>query len=211
MVYTVKPDGSGLTKLIDPATHYSYLSYSTDGSALAFVRLVGTFPNVVTDVFQSYPDGSSPVNLTNHPAHDASPSWAPPQTTAPCLLTEPGTERAAALASVAHTRDPFPVTVPSTHNLSPTDRRTRVMLFFRNLRLAPIDQTTMTAQAEDSQGRLYNLVVEFIGKVPDHSWLSQVNVILPPELAGQGDVRVSIRVSGGQSNKAIINVAPAGT
>ena len=204
-VWLVNPDGGNPRQLTGPPGEYSHLAYSTDGSALAFMRNLSNGGD--REIFLMYPDGSGQVNLTNNNAgYDDNPSWRAPQTTAPCLLTEPGTERAAALTSVTHQRDPFRVTNP--HHLSP-DQRTRVMLFFRNLRLAPGDQTAILAQAEDAEGRLYNLVVEFVGKVPDFDWLAQVVVRLPPELAGAGDVRVSVRLSGGESNRALVNVAPA--
>jgi TolB protein len=203
-IFVVRPDGSGLKNLTNAPGHDFAPAWSSDGSVLAFTST----RDGNAEVYWMYPDGSGQTNLTNLAAFDDGPSWQAPQSSAPCLLTEPGTERSVALTSVTFTRDPFAVTTP--HNLSP-DQRTRVMLFFRNLKLAPDDQTTITAQAEDAQNRLHNLVIEFVGKVPGFDWLGQVVVILPPELQGAGDVRVSIRVSGGQSNKALVNIAPGGT
>ncbi len=61
-------------------------------------------------------------------------------------------------------------------------------------------------QAEDSQHRLYPLTVEYVGKVPNIESLTQVVVKLPDELAGIGDVLLSISLRGANSNQALINI-----
>ena len=126
--------------------------------------------------------------------------------TFPKLLTEEGTGRAVALDSVTWVRDPFPVV--TTNNFS-LDARTRVMLFATHVNLTPAEGTSaVTAQAEDSQNRIFMLPVEFVGKVPGFDWLTQVNVKLPDELKNLGEVQVSINVRGVSSNKAPLRVAP---
>ena len=127
----------------------------------------------------------------------------------PVLLTEGGGARAVALDSVTWLRGPFSVLTP--HNFS-ADGRTRVMLFAANAELRPGEgASVVTAQAEDSQGRVYPLPVEYAGRVPGFSFLTQVNVRLPDELAGRGDVWVSLSVRGVVSNKALVSVAATGT
>ena len=117
----------------------------------------------------------------------------------PVLLGEENTRRAIALDSVTWMAEPFPLI--STHNLS-ADGRTRVMLFALNVN--PL--STVTAQAENLQHQIYSLPIEFIGKVPNFDWLTQINVSLPDELKGAGDVWVSINVQNTVSNKVIVTI-----
>jgi choice-of-anchor B domain-containing protein len=119
------------------------------------------------------------------------------------LLTEWNSTRAIALDSVTHTREPF--NVNSNVNFS-ADGRTRLSLFAYNLFLAVGDPRTVTAQAEDAQGRIYPLPVEFVGKFPGYERVTQVVVVLPAELAHAGDVSVSLALSGTFGNKALIKI-----
>lgn len=123
---------------------------------------------------------------------------------APSLLTEENTERAIALDSVIMMRDPFPLV--TIFNFS-SDQRTRVMLFATNVELMPGENSSVvTAQAEDSQHRVYPLPVEFVGKVPDFNWLTQVTVKLPEDLPHNEDVWVRINLRGVRSNQAPIKI-----
>jgi choice-of-anchor B domain-containing protein len=122
----------------------------------------------------------------------------------PQLLTEWNSTRAIAVDSVTRMREPFAVN--SALNFS-TDGRTRVMLFASNVNLAPGEpQTVLTAQAEDGQGRIYPLHVEFVGKFPDYELVTQVVVVLPQELANAGDVSISLNLRGTTGNKAQIRI-----
>ena len=123
------------------------------------------------------------------------------------LVTEFDSERAIALDSVLFLRDPFPIV--NTLNLS-FDQRTRIILFATGLKLMPgEDASSVTALAEDSQGGLHPLTVEFVGNVPSLNWLTQVVIKLPDQLTNAGDVRVSISLHGATSNKAIISIKPS--
>lgn len=120
------------------------------------------------------------------------------------LLTEENSMRAAALDSVTMVRDPFPLV--TTHNFS-SDQRTRITLFATNLQLLPgEDASAVTVRAEDSQGRIYSLPVESVGRVPNLDWMAQVTVRLPEELAGAGDMWLSISLRGATSNGAFISI-----
>jgi choice-of-anchor B domain-containing protein len=122
----------------------------------------------------------------------------------PQLLTEWNSTRAIAVDSVTRMREPFPVN--SSVNFS-SDGRTRVMLFAANVNLAPGEPlTVVTAQAEDAQHRIYPLTVEYVDKFPNFERVTQVIVVLPGELAGAGDVSVSINLRGTPSNKALIKI-----
>jgi len=123
---------------------------------------------------------------------------------APVLLTEANTTRAAAVDSVTLVRDPFPVF--TARNFS-ADNHTRITLFAANLALQPGENTsTVTVQAEDSLHRIYTLAVEYVGTVPNADSLTQVIVKLPDELAGVGDVFVSISLHGTTSNRALLSI-----
>jgi reprolysin-like metallo-peptidase family M12B len=128
-----------------------------------------------------------------------------PNTTSPAtLLTEGDTNRAIALDSVTFMRDLFPV--PTSGNFS-LDQRTRVMLFATGLELIPgEDISVVTAQAEDSAHKIYPLTVEYVGRVTNFDWWTQVNLRLPDALVGAGDVLVSVSVRGTASNKVIVGI-----
>ena len=111
--------------------------------------------------------------------------------------------RAAALDSIAMTREPFSVI---THNFG-SDQQTRLMLFGYDLLLrAGEDASVITAEAEDSAQKVYPLVVEAIRKVPNWEWITQVVVRLPPELPDGEDFSVVLKLRGVPSNKALVRL-----
>ena len=82
------------------------------------------------------------------------------------------------------------------------------MLFAMNVALQPGETfSIVTAEAEDSQHTIFPLIVEYVGNVPNQSWLAQINLRLPDNLA-TGNVLVSIKVRGVQSNKVPISIRP---
>lgn len=62
-LYTVNPDGSGQTKIIDSSDSIRYPAWSPDASKIAFSRNV--FPVQNLDIFVANADGSNVVRLTN--------------------------------------------------------------------------------------------------------------------------------------------------
>jgi hypothetical protein len=124
----------------------------------------------------------------------------------PLLLKEENTEFAIALDSVTQLRDPFSLLNP--HNLS-TDSRNRVSLFVWRLGLLQSDTTAdLIVVAEDDQGRTYDLVVDYIGPLPDVSEVTQVVVRLPDNVVGAPrDLWVKVGLRGSVSNRAIIKIA----
>jgi Metallo-peptidase family M12B Reprolysin-like len=132
-------------------------------------------------------------------------SIAPPAgTNEPVLLTEENSSRAVALDSVTMMRDPFPLT--STVNFS-TDQHTRVSLFAVGIEALPgEDLSTLTAQAEDAQQRVYPLRVEYVGRVPNFSWLTQIVVRLPDNVGSAKDLWVSINWRGIAGNKVVVGI-----
>ena len=112
--------------------------------------------------------------------------------------------RAVALDSVTSMRDPF--SVRNAVNFS-SDQRTRIIIFARNVELMPGESlASVPVQAEDSQGRSYILPVEYVGKVPDFDWLTQINVRLPDEISGANSVWIRLTVRGSAGNRAFINI-----
>lgn len=125
----------------------------------------------------------------------------PVPTGPPVLLTEENSTRAVAFDSVTMLRDPFPVI---TSNNFSSDQRTRVALFAINV--FPLSGgDSLAAQAEDSNG-IHPLSIEYVGKVPQFDWLTQIVVKLPDELSQNGAVIVSISFRGVASNKVLLGI-----
>ncbi|MFC1715238.1 TolB family protein [Candidatus Poribacteria bacterium] len=72
-VFVVKYDGSDLTNLTNQGARCSGVSWSPDGSRLAFLsEMTGDW-----DVYVIDSDGQGLTNLSNHPAKDVNPTWSP--------------------------------------------------------------------------------------------------------------------------------------
>jgi GH43 family beta-xylosidase len=124
---------------------------------------------------------------------------------APILLTEEKTEQAVAIESVAWVRSPFSL----LNSYFSPDQRSRIMLFALNINMAIGESpSTLTAQAEDAQGNIYPVKIEFMVNVPNFDWLTELSIILPDELGNSGDVRVRINARGTFSNKVLITLKP---
>jgi uncharacterized protein (TIGR03437 family) len=81
------------------------------------------------------------------------------------------------------------------------------MLFASNMAVRDGEGgSAVTALAEDSQQKAHPLTVEYAGGVSGFDWLTQIIVKLPDDLAGAGDVWVSINLRGAASNKALIKI-----
>jgi hypothetical protein len=123
------------------------------------------------------------------------------------LLTEANSQRAIALDSPLLTRDVF--TIANTLNFS-SDHTTRVSLFAIGLKLAAGETASaVSATAEDSQGTVRPLAVEFVGKAPGFDWLTEVIVKLNDQITLTGDVKVKITLHGETSNTVMIGVKPS--
>ena len=122
----------------------------------------------------------------------------------PLILTEENSSRAAAVDSVWFMRDPF--SLRNEFNFS-SDQRTRIMLFATGIELTPPESlSAVVVQLEDSQNRIYPLVVEDVRKVPNFDSLSQLVVRLPDSIESEGDFRISITFRGTTGNKPLISV-----
>lgn len=144
------------------------------------------------------------VNAVPTPTPTPTPTPSPTPTPVPALLTEQNSARAIALDSVTFLRDPFPVS--GDHNFS-LDGRTRIILFATNVELKPgEDVSILSVQGEDAQQSIFPLTVEYVGKVPNQDWLTQISIRLPDNPAIVGDIWISIKLRGVQSNKVLISI-----
>jgi hypothetical protein len=175
----------------------------TQGDGSNFVGFVSDAPIAWLLVTLDFPEPTPNAAVDNLTYGQRRAGNDPP---APLLLTNSLTGRGAAFDSVALTAEPFVVNTPYERNLA-ADGLTRVTLLLVGVRLdAPGEAGFVTARAVDMQQRAYDLPVEAVGGAKNLSWLEQVTVRLPPELAGAGDVSVSVTVRGVESNKATLRV-----
>jgi hypothetical protein len=121
------------------------------------------------------------------------------------LVTEENSQRAVALDSVFWTRDPFPIV--NDLNTS-SDHRTRISLFAIGLKLAAGETSSaVTATAEDSQGTIRPLEVEFVG-APHFEGFTQVVLKLNDQFTLAGDLKIRISLHGEVSNSVLVAVKP---
>src|SRR5215510_6699516 len=75
-IYTINPDGSGLSQLTPTGSRFSDQSpaWSHDSARIAFGRTA--FP-VGSQIYVMNADGSIPTRITNNSASDRQPSWSP--------------------------------------------------------------------------------------------------------------------------------------
>jgi hypothetical protein len=124
----------------------------------------------------------------------------------PVLLTQENSLHSLALDSVTWASEPFGIS--NAHNFGP-DQRTRISLFAVNVELRQGEPlSAFEVQAETSTGQGFLLPVEYVGPVPNFSWLTQVVVSLPNEIAASDEVTVSLRVRSLGGNKVTLKVKP---
>jgi hypothetical protein len=184
---------------------------SVDGGNTFPFTLASAVPNTgaATITVPNMPTSSARIKVeaADNIFFNISPSnftIGPNTTSPPTLLTEGNTNRAIALDAVTFVRGPFPG--PTAANFS-LDQRTRVVLFATGLELLPGESiSVVTAEAEDSAHTIFPLTVEYVGKMSNFDWYTQINVRLPEGLFAAGDVLVSVSVRGAQSNKVIMGI-----
>jgi TolB protein len=79
-IFTIRPDGSGLTQITKGLGVIFYLAWSPDGKWLAFDVCPapnGECADGNSDIYRVDTDGSNLRNLTHHPAFDSHPAWSP--------------------------------------------------------------------------------------------------------------------------------------
>lgn len=119
------------------------------------------------------------------------------------LLNQTNSNRAVALDSANFTAEVLPII--TERNFS-TDQRTRLAVFAIGLKLAAGETASaVTATAEDSQGTVRPLTVEFVGTVPNFPWLKQVVLKLTEQIA-PGDTKIRISLHGETSNAVLVGL-----
>lgn len=116
----------------------------------------------------------------------------------PHLLTE-GTN-AVAITSTTQVGDPFAVF--NQMNFSP-DTRTRISIFVANV--SPTD-STLEVIAEDSAMRVFPLNIEHRSRLVEVESITQLNVLLPAELANVGTISLSVGANHILGNKGSIRI-----
>jgi|GEM_PF-2027647 len=148
------------------------------------------------------PEPTPSPSPTPTPTATPTPTPTPSPAVPPILLTEENSNHAIALDSVNMLRDPF--SLFTDLNFS-TDHRTRIVLFAVNADLLPEDTLASISMHASANGQSYPMTVEYVGKVPDMNWLSQIVVKLPAELPS-GDVLVGFSLHGMASNEVVITI-----
>ena len=128
--------------------------------------------------------------------------------TAPVLITKPNSTRAITVESTSLLAEPFSPTSPVRFG---QDNRTRIVLFASNLNLLPGDTAAdVTAEAEDANHIRYPLTVEYVGTVPNFSWMTAVIVRLNDNLGDVGDVLIGITLHEATSNRVRVGIGHVG-
>jgi len=126
----------------------------------------------------------------------------------PLLVTQATSNRAIAFDSVLRLPEPFPLTYDHSWG---TDTRTRIMSFAMNFDLGPNETpAAVTATAVDGTNRLYDLPVEYVGKVPGAEWLTSIVIRLNDNIGNVGDVLLTISVHGNSSNAVRVAIGHTG-
>ena len=121
---------------------------------------------------------------------------------APILMAETESDKAVALDSVRLTGAPFSIIAKNT---LAQNENTRLSIFARIVDLQPNELPVVTAQIQDSHQTVFDLPVEFVGKVRNFEWLTQMVVKLPDGLA-PGEAHIWIRARGLSSNQISVMI-----
>ena len=124
-------------------------------------------------------------------------------TEAPFLHKEENSDRAIALDSVTHVRDPFRLANP--FNFS-EDQRTRISLFVSALDLLPgEDKSAVTVKVENGQST-FNLTAEDVREPVGLPGTKQVIFRLPDGVLG--DLWITVSIRGLTSNRGLVKIIP---
>jgi uncharacterized protein GlcG (DUF336 family) len=127
------------------------------------------------------------------------------QQTRPVLISHADSTRAIAFESVTRQREPFSTTTQIRFG---SDSATRIMLFAMNVQLQANE--IVTADAEDANHNLHQLVVEHAGTVADQPWATALVLRLPGSLPATGDVLVRITYRNVASNRVRVGIGQVG-
>ncbi len=137
---------------------------------------------------------------------------APTQATAsnviPHLMTQGDSNRALALETITQKVEPFSPVFPLS---SGPDNRNRITFFALNLNwLSGDSPSSIVVDAEDGNSQLYQLPVEYVGKLAECNDVTYFIVRLPDQLGDVGDVLVRLNVHGSVSNRVRVGIGHIG-
>jgi uncharacterized protein (TIGR03437 family) len=71
------------------------------------------------------------------------------------------------------------------------------------------DMSLVTAQAEDAQGTVYPLTVEYVGKLSNSGGLTQIDVKLAESMRLLDKIWLTVTVRGAPSNRVLLRIEPS--
>ncbi|MFN2578293.1 MAG: heme-binding protein [Pyrinomonadaceae bacterium] len=128
------------------------------------------------------------------------------QTNKLVLISQETSTRAIALDSVSLKREPFNPTADVSWG---NDNQTRIMLFAMGLD-PKSSAASITASAEDGAHKTYPLIIEYVGSVPEQSWVTAVVVRINEQMGDVGDVLIGISHQGLNSNRVRVGIGHVG-
>ena len=188
-----KADGTGVSGVTVMLGESSSLTATTDANGNY------SFPNLAAgEDYTITPTSDDSVFFPSESSHDdlfadASSNFV--MKLKPELLTVDDSTDALVFDSVSFILQP--TSVFDSLGFS-SDGLNRVTMFAKNLE-GNNDKSQYSVVAHDAGGNMYPLDVEFVGDVPNQSWLKQINVKLSPDLSGKC-VRLLLSVGGLNSN-----------
>jgi uncharacterized protein (DUF1800 family) len=126
----------------------------------------------------------------------------------PKLLSRPQDTRAIAFESITMKAEPFPVTSTVAYG---SDNRTRLCFFATDIELLSGEgKNAFTSDIQDASGKIYPLLVEYVGQVPNFPGITMIIVRLNDEIGDVGDVLLRLNLHGNQSNRVRVAIGHSG-
>jgi streptogramin lyase len=133
-----------------------------------------------------------PPSLTPTPVPTPTPTPTPPPGPIELLLDSsgPAVDQVAALDSILFVRDPFPIVNPANLLNAGSDQHTRVIVFVRNLQLAPGEPASeVVINLVDANNQTFDVTAEHVRPVTNQDF-AQVAFRLPNLAAGACKITV---------------------
>jgi len=196
-IYVMNSNGAAQTRLTTNPAIDSSPTWSPDGTKILFTTTRDDPMKPALYVMNS--DGGNPTKVT-----DGSDGVWRSIPAAPVIITETGTNNAAALDSVTFVRGPFRLFNPNNFS---ADQRTRIILFTSNLGLTQSNLSDPAILVVDVPG--YNLPVENVGVLSGVPGLSGSYIIVRlPDGLPTGALQLRVRLRGVTSDASTLNISP---
>ena len=184
------------------------LSLNTDAAGQYSFTVAAEQSLVITPSDPNYTFAPSSTVINNLSSNQTADFSAQINWGVPVLISEENSTRAIALDCVLNTTEPFGLTYDLPWG---TDNRTRVKIFASNFELLPNENVAaITADAQDAQGHIYNLTVEYVDSPGGMDWLNRIVLRLPDDLGDVGDVLLRITYHGVSSNRVRVAIGHLG-